>query len=199
MQLKRSTAILLSIILASSVLACAGSTASTQPDAPETIVYLKNNIHGTERYKGDTRTLRASYANYVGDYQYHAMIPVNTPVTIDKVKSSGIYMTSEADGTKITFEYRATNMGGLSAEEYVGYITAPSKVSLNQFSPIDKKGIADGKAYKGMSKDGVRMALGYPALHKTASLQENVWTYWRNRFATTAVEFDSRGKVKAVR
>jgi hypothetical protein len=198
MQLRRLTTILLSIILVSSLMACADITDSTQPDAPKTIVYLKNNIHGTQR-DGSTPTLRASYANYVGDYQYHAMIPVNTPVTIDKVKSNGIYMTSKADGTEIIFEYRTSNMGGLSAEEYVGYITSPSKVSLNQFSPIDKKGIADGRAYKGMSREGVRIALGYPALHRTPSLQEPVWTYWRNRFATTAVEFDSRGKVKAVR
>ena len=90
-------------------------------------------------------------------------------------------------------------MGGLSAEEYVGYITAPNKLSLGRLSPIDKKGIADGRAYKGMSKEGVRIALGYPALHETPSLQDDVWTYWRNRFATTAVEFDASGRVKAVR
>ena len=199
MKLKRSTIIALGIMLALSVMACAGSTGGTQSNVPETVVYLKNNVHGTERYSGSTRTLRASYANYVGDYQYHAMIPVNTAVTIDKVRGNGIYMTSVADGTKITFEYRSSNMGGLSSEEYVGYITAPDKISLNRLSPIDKKGVADGRAYKGMSKEGVRIALGYPAVHRTPSLEDNVWTYWRNRFATTAVEFDSRGRVKAVR
>jgi len=77
-------------------------------------------------------------------------------------------------------------------------ITGPSKVSLQSLSPIDKKGVSEGKAYVGMTKDGVRMALGYPALHRTPSLKSNTWTYWKNRFATGGVEFDASGRVKAV-
>jgi hypothetical protein len=167
--------------------------------ASEPIVYLKNNIHGTERSSGGYRSLRASYANYIGDYPNHAFIPVNTAVRVTRVKSNGIYMTSVADGTEITFEYNERNMAGVSAEEYVGYITSPNRVSLNYLSRIDQKGITDGQAYVGMSKEGVRMALGYPALHKTPSLKDNTWTYWRNRFATIAVEFDAGGRVKIIR
>ena len=199
MQLKKSAAHLLCILLIFSVLSCAATGGSEKKDPTQAQVYLKSNIHGTERTKGDVRSLRASYANYIGDYNFHAIIPVNTPVVITKVKKNGIYMTSSVDGTKITFEYNAQNMSPVSSEEYVGYITSPRKVSLNALSPIDQKGIRDGKAYVGMSKDAVRIALGYPALHRTPSLEENVWTYWNNRFTTGAVEFDASGKVKSIR
>jgi hypothetical protein len=199
MHLKKSAVVLLCLVLASSWLACAGDGETTLESATEPIVYLKNNIHGTERSSGRSRTLRASYANYIGDYANHAVIPVNTAVRLTRVKSNGINMVSVADGTEITFEYNQRNMPGVSAEEYVGYITSPNRVSLSNLSRIDQKGIANGKAYVGMSKDGVRMALGYPALHKTPSLKDNTWTYWRNRFATISVEFDAGGKVKRVR
>ena len=54
---------------------------------------------------------------------------------------------------------------------------------------IDQKGVQDGKAFIGMSKEGVRMALGYPAPHRTPSLDSSTWIYWRNRWKTRAVEF----------
>jgi len=50
-----------------------------------------------------------------------------------------------------------------------------------------------------MTKEGVRIALGYPAVHKTPSLDGNSWTYWKNRFATTVVEFGNDGKVISIR
>ena len=198
MQLKKATVLVLSIAVILSVVPVS-QAASSKKDQGQSTVYLKSNIHGTERYKGSTRTLRASYANYIGEYPNHAFIPVNTPVVITKVKKNGIYMTSAVDGTKITFEYNKKNMAGLSSEEYVSYITAPRKTSLKSLSPIDQKGIKDGKAYVGMSKKAVRMALGYPALHRTPSLKDNLWTYWKNRFVTGAVEFDTADRVKSVR
>ena len=199
MQLKRSILLLLGILLIVSMPVSSGHAASKKKDQDQDTVYLKSNIHGTERFKGSTRTLKASYANWVGPYNYHTFIPVNTPVVITKVKKNGIYMTSAVDGTKITFEFRSSNMAGISSDEYVGYITSPRKTSLKSMSPIDRKGIKDGKAYVGMSKDAVRIAWGYPALHRTPSLEDNLWTYWKNRFATTAIEFGAGGKVKSIR
>jgi hypothetical protein len=70
---------------------------------------------------------------------------------------------------------------------------------LKNLSEIDKKGIKDGKAYFAMSKKGVRIALGYPAAHKTSSLENNTWVYWRNRWKTMVVEFGSDGKVENLR
>ena len=77
----------------------------------------------------------------------------------------------------------------MSIDQYLKYIVSPSPVSLEAFSEIDRKGIADGKAYMGMSKDGVRIALGYPARHRTPSLDSSTWVYWRNRFGTRAINF----------
>ena len=76
---------------------------------------------------------------------------------------------------------------------------SPTPISLNGLSQIDLQGIQEGKAHIGMTKEGIRIALGYPARHRTPSLEENTWIYWLNRFRTTAVDFDDTGKVITIR
>jgi len=56
-----------------------------------------------------------------------------------------------------------------------------------------------GQSLCRMTKQGVRVALGYPAARRTLSLEDNVWIYWHNRFQTVAVEFDPSGKVTQIR
>jgi hypothetical protein len=164
-------------------------------------VYLKNNIHVQEQTtrRGEP-VYRASYANYTDPGAGHLIIPVNTPVTIttaDGIRGKGIAITTQ-DGKVIHFEFNSRNMG-MQPEEYFSFITSPSMTSITHLSSIDRKGITDGKAYAGMTKDGVRIALGYPAVHQTPSLDNYTWTYWKNRFTTTVVEFDNNGKVISIR
>ena len=47
-----------------------------------------------------------------------------------------------------------------------------SRSPLETFPKLTAKGITDGKAYVGMSKDGVRIALGYPAVNRTAIAEQ---------------------------
>jgi len=72
-------------------------------------------------------------------------------------------------------------------------------VNINNFYELDKMGVKEGRANAGMAKEGVLMALGYPAGHKTPPLQSNTWGYWQYRWKTIAVEFDADGKVKSIR
>jgi hypothetical protein len=164
-------------------------------------VYLKNNIHVQQQTsrRGEA-VYRASYANYTDPGAGHLIIPVNTPVTITtagSIRGKGIVITTQ-DGKVIHFEFNSKNMG-MQPEEYFSFITSPGITPISHLSSIDRKGIADGKAYDGMTKEGVRIALGYPAVHKTPSLDSNSWTYWKNRFTTTVVEFGNDGKVVSIR
>lgn len=88
---------------------------------------------------------------------------------------------------------------GMSEPEYIALITTDAPVSLDGFSEVDRKGIKSGKVYIGMTKNGVLTALGYPAKHRTPSLESNRWTYWRNRFVTMIVEFDGDGIVIGIK
>ena len=154
--------------------------------------YLKCNIH-TQAGGSDTK---ASYANWTDPGPGHRIIPVNSGVTFSGFRKCFV-ITTLNDNRKIYFEYNASYMG-MSDDQYIDLISSPTPVKIDQISDLDKKGVAEGKVSIGMSKEGVMMALGYPAGHKTSSLQSNTWVYWRNRWKTMAVEFDESGKVKNI-
>ena len=159
----------------------------------ENPVFLKVNIH----FQDNGRDCKASYANYTNPGAGHQILPVNTPVKIKKWKRGFIIVDSE-NNKEIYFEYSKRRMQ-MSIEEYLKHITSPSKVDLGKFSDIDRKGIREGKAYTGMTKDGVMMALGYPATHRTPSPDSNRWIYWTNRFGTIAVTFNEKGVVTNIK
>ena len=172
-------------------------------DSPDTgnVVYLKNNIHVQKQYnRSGEAVYRASYANYTNPGAGHEIIPVNTPVLIKDPwsrKGREILITTQTDGKDIHFEFNSRNMG-MKNDQYIKLITSPNKISLEGLSSIDHKGIAEGKPYAGMTKEGIRIALGYPAVHRTPSLDVDIWVYWTNRFGTTKIEFDPNGSVKEI-
>ena len=177
---------------------CAGMGGDPTPYEGYTNVYLQNNIHGyTKAARGGKTEYIASYANYVQPDTGHFFVPLNTAVSVGKYRG-GFTLTRLDNGQLIYFEYRSGNMAGMSVEEYLNLITGPQKAYLKGLSATDRKGIKEGRALKGMTKKGVRMAWGYPARHKTPSLDDNVWTYWRNRWVMKTVTF-SNGKVTEVR
>jgi hypothetical protein len=161
--------------------------------AADNIKYLKNNIH-TQVHR--VEEYRASYANWTDPGKNHIIIPVNTPVTIGNFRRGFTLITQDSRKT-IYFEYDESRMG-MNEDQYIGLITSSQPVKIDDLSEVDRKGIKDGKVYEGMTKDGVRIALGYPAAHQTPSLNENTWVYWTNRFKSFKIEFNSTGKVTKV-
>ena len=168
---------------------CGGKTYGGDANAPR---FLRNNIHAQQ---GD-KELKASYANWTNPGAGHVVIPANTPVTIKTVRRDLEIETLDTKKT-IYFEFDENRMG-MTNEQYIDIITSPQRVNLDSFSAIDRKGIKDGKAYTGMTKEGVRIALGYPAKHKTPSLESNSWFYWTNRWKSIEVGFDAAGRVAKV-
>jgi hypothetical protein len=171
---------------------CAGAGTAQSASSGSTR-YLRYNIHAFE--KG--REIKASYANWTNPGSGHLLIPVSTPIEIGKW-GRGFYFITKDTGKKVYFEFHKKRMG-MSVKDYIELITSPKPVSLSSFSEADLEGISEGKARVGMTKTGVMTALGYPATHKTPSLVENTWIYWKNRFATLAVEFDEDGIVNEIK
>ncbi len=157
--------------------------------------FIKYNIHAQSK---DAVSLVASYANYTNPGAGHVVIPTGTEINVTKYGRRGFVFTYDGGAKKVTFEFQEKRMG-MSVQEYVMLITSEGPVKYNYLSTIDKKGIEDGDAYEGMSRKGVMIALGYPAAHRTQSLDFDTWVYWGNRFRTRSIDFDAQGKVSAVR
>jgi hypothetical protein len=155
-------------------------------------LYTRYNLH----YIFDRGVNKGSYANWT-DWPGHDFLPYNTAL---RAQPSGKRIRFVTDtGVDINFEIDPGRMG-MSAREYVNLITSPTPVSYEGLSDIDQQGIEAGKAMVGMTKEGVKIALGYPAAHRTPSPdQNNAWTYWKGRHNTMVVEFDNSGKVGSIR
>lgn len=182
-----------------------GSTGSTQAKAEpitSSFVYNRFNIHVVDVTEARGRiTSKASYANWVAPISGHWIIPVNSKISIKAQRrgfKSGLLITVPSKNREVFFEINTRNTGNTIAE-YAKLLTSPTPVSLQGLSAKDMDGVKQGKALVGMTKAGVRIALGHPAKHKTPTLTENRWVYWRDRFRMLVVEFDDDGKVRAVR
>jgi hypothetical protein len=164
--------------------------------ADEGVVYNRFNIHYYAKGVAPKQvTYAASYANYI-ETPGHALLPYNTKLRVGKARG-GFLLTVVDSGLEIRFEYDETRMA-MTPQAYLDLITAAAPVEYPALSARDKEGVTQGTALVGMSKDGVKIALGYPAVHKTPSLDANSWIYWRNRFVSMAVNFDAAGVVTSV-
>ena len=148
-------------------------------------VYTQTNLHPDD----------ARSRLYSINYQQAGFIPRCTEVDLLKVSSKKLIFSIE--DTKYQYLYhKASGSFDENIKKY--FKTSCEKSELKQLSTIDKKGLAAGKVYKGMSKEGVILAIGYPPVHKTVSLEGKTWKYWKNRFNTFDVIFDENNKVESI-
>jgi hypothetical protein len=156
-------------------------------------VYSRYNVHYYTRKDLNI----ASYANYT-DCPGHAFLPYNTEFKVGSY-GKGFKLTAVDTGLVILFEYRSANMGGMSVKDYIDTIMSPTPVSYEGLSAVDQEGIKAGRAMVGMTKQGVMIALGYPAKHETPSTDLNAWTYWKGRYNRLVVNFGEDGRVESTR
>jgi hypothetical protein len=197
MAVKRS--ILAAIIVSAAIAIINGIPATAEAETR----YLKNNIHYQGRMdRGGQMVYRASYANYTDPGAGHEILPVNTEVEINvssrRFRRRGLVIIDVERGRTINLEYNERNMR-LSMVEYIDLISSTQKSSLANLSAKDSKGVKEGRAYIGMTKNGIRMALGYPAKHRTPSLESYEWVYWIDRFRTRLIRFNNKGIVTEIR
>ncbi|MDQ2069227.1 hypothetical protein [Natronospira bacteriovora] len=122
------------------------------------------------------------------NYRVGYQIPVNTRVEILDSNRDAIVINVP----DINRNVRIVNVPGytnLDIEGIYDRYFSDSRVNLNRFDAATREAIEKGEPKEGMSRDAVVMARGYPPAHQTPSLDQNTWTYWRNRFARQVVTF----------
>jgi hypothetical protein len=198
---------------------CATNETSGTPDAnspKETgtvhgTVYSRYNLHyyvrgiNTRSLRmaphpiGTGRALRrvciASYANFT-DCPGHSFVPYNTRFRIGRYRN-GFSLALVGTRLQIYFEYDRVNMQGISEKEYLRTITSPTPVKYEGLNAKDEEGVTVGKALVGMTRQGVMVALGYPAKRATPSLDSNIWRYWKGRGDSFTVNFSRDGLVES--
>lgn len=109
-------------------------------------------------------------------------------VTVNDDKQFVIYITKKY--------YKKTSM-----EDFKNRLFTTKNFSqlTEGLTPSEIQGIKAGKVYDGMSKRAVLINFGYPPEHKTPSLDSTKWVFWKNRFKSVAVNFNSQNLVQTQR
>ncbi|WP_375322051.1 hypothetical protein [Aliivibrio logei] len=141
-------------------------------------VYTLVNLHpGASRLK-----------LYSVNYQQDGLIPLCTKVDIVNVQNKRLtFKIDGTDGQYVLDKHSSSPDFSTYLSHYFGTECNTSKIQ--KLSILDQQGIKEGIAKEGMTKEGVKYAIGFPPEHKTPDLNSDEWLYWKNRFNTFRVEF----------
>jgi len=130
---------------------------------------------------------------YGTNYSRGMLIPINSKVKL--LDANAKVITFEFNGQKITYLIY-TKHTRADTSKMISRLFGKKPVDLSKYKHA--KEIKSAHVVKGMSKDEVILARGYPPFHATYSLDANEWKYWRHRFSTAIVTFKD-GKVIDIR
>ena len=130
------------------------------------------------------------------NYQLANVVPVCSEFTIDSVGPKVIKLTANGAQYSYILNKHTSRAGQSLADNFnLFFGDKCDNKKISNLNKLDTKGIKQGKALLGMSKEGVLFAMGYPPIHANPTMENNNWLYWRNRFGKRAIEFSEQGKV----
>lgn len=121
------------------------------------------------------------------------VIPYGTPLVLSG--QSARKLRFQVDGKRLVLENHYSR--DLSEAEFVArYVLAEDpRVAAADFPEKIRGAIAAGKVTAGMSREQVRMSLGWPVSSENPDLDAPVWRYWLGSFDEFQVEFGDDGLV----
>ena len=132
------------------------------------------------------------------NYHVGTLLAPGTKVTIDEVEDESIRF-KDASGTqyRIVIVVKHNNVLGPALVQRLFGADDPMATDgrFQKFTKEEQDNIRAGYIVKGMSKEAVLMAYGYPPTIRTASTDLNIWTYWKNRWVTRIIRFDDKNRV----
>ena len=108
-------------------------------------------------------------------------IPVGTPIKVKKIDGYRAYVEVDGKAMRLGHDYGRAQE---STEQWVSKLVVLNdpKLAMARFSPAVRNAIEAGKLIKGMTKDQVIMAVGYPQTNENPKLDGPYWRYWWSSF-----------------
>lgn len=152
-------------------------------------VYTLANLHADDRDKV------VSAANF----QYVGVIPVCSEVTLLAADQKSLQFKVAATGQEYSYVYHGAAVEPF--EQVLARYFGPRcpHAELDALSPVEKEGVRLGTAAKGMRKQAVILAMGYPPPSATRTLELPTWQYWATSGTSFIVVFDDDGVVQGIR
>jgi len=124
------------------------------------------------------------------------MIPAGASI---KVLDYGRYrIMTEIDGRSMRLGLDYGRQQPLEEWAQKIVVTDDPRRKIASWPPVVRDAVRAGKVAIGMSKEQVIVALGYPPMHQTPSLDAPQWKYWHTGFGSFLVVWDNAGRMKDV-
>ena len=122
------------------------------------------------------------------NYSVSSIVPINSKVTIISVSASTIVFSF--NGQKLSYAV-TSSYTKINANQMLDRLFGTSSVDLSKSTKEVQANITRGVVARGMTKEEVLLARGYPPFHETASTKADTWKYWRNKWTTGTVTFEN--------
>jgi hypothetical protein len=122
------------------------------------------------------------------NYARGAIVPINTPVKLISMSGSKLTLKRLDNGQEIKVE-NENKYTKKSIPEIAAMMLSAQKTPIEKLPDEVASAIRNGDMRKGMTKELLLLARGYPPAHETPSIEGDRWVYWSSRFVKQTVIF----------
>lgn len=122
------------------------------------------------------------------NYARGSLVPINTAVKVLAMSGDNLVIKRLDTNIDIKVE-NVKKYSGKTIAEIARLMLADEKTPVDKLNPILATAIRSGEMRKGMTKEQVLMARGFPPAHETPSVESDRWVYWSSRFIKQTILF----------
>jgi hypothetical protein len=134
------------------------------------------------------------------NYKKGIIIPAGSPAILDprgvRRGDSELRFSVPTAGVSVTMHLQPKFAPGVTIEALLGRTLTPQpwEQLVEGLDGKEIECVRNAVVQVGISKRATLAAYGYPPEHVTPSLDNNVWTYWINRFVKKELRFGEDGR-----
>ena len=132
---------------------------------------------------------------WISDINYldqgKTMIPAGTPLTMNGYGKNRVHVVINGRKQEIGNDYSRSTPLEAFAKRYV--VSQDPLEKLRTYPKKIQDAIGMARLTRGMTREQVIMAVGYPVSDENPNLEDKTWRYWLNSFAEFDATFDDNG------
>jgi len=133
--------------------------------------------------------------SWISDINYadtgKTMIPAGTPLTMDGYGKHRVHLTINGRRQDIGNDYSRNMSLDAFAKRYI--VDQDPLIKLKGYPKKIQEAIGTARLTRGMTREQVLMAVGYPVYDENPTLESNTWRYWLTSFEEFDAIFDDKG------
>jgi len=138
--------------------------------------------------------------DWISDSNYNdagqRVVPLGTPTKVTGYGRYRVQVTIDGKRQAIGNDYSRDLSLEDFAKRYV--VTEDPKAKLATYPAKLRDAIQAGRLSRGMTREQVLMAVGYPISSENPRLDATTWRYWVSSFSEFQVTFDNAGRVREI-